>query len=65
MRFLVLSDMHNDDVFIHQLKEEFKKADGVIFGGDFAKYGQPETAEPPHWQKHDPPLPVPFVPEKG
>ena len=46
MRFLVLSDMHNDDVFIHQLKEEFKKADGVIFGGDFAKYGQPETAEP-------------------
>ena len=35
MRFLVLSDMHDDDVFIHQLKEEFQQADGVIFGGDF------------------------------
>lgn len=46
MRFLVLSDMHDDDVFIHQLKEEFQQADGVIFGGDFAKYSQPETAEP-------------------
>lgn len=46
MRFLVLSDMHDDDVFIHQLKDEFKQADGVIFGGDFAKYNHPETAEP-------------------
>ena len=46
MRFLVLSDMHDDDVFIHQLKEEFQQADGVIFGGDFAKYSQSETAEP-------------------
>ena len=46
MRFLVLSDMHDDDVFIHQLKDEFQKADGVLFGGDFAKYNFPETAEP-------------------
>ena len=46
MRFLVLSDMHDDDVFIHQLKDEFQKADGVLFGGDFAKFNFPETAEP-------------------
>lgn len=46
MRFLVLSDMHNDEVFLPQLKDEFAKADGVLFGGDFAKYNHPETAEP-------------------
>lgn len=46
MRFLVLSDMHNDEVYIKQLQDEFKKAEGVLFGGDFAKYNHPETAEP-------------------
>lgn len=46
MRFLVLSDMHDDDVFIHQLKDEFQQADGVIFGGDFAKFNHLDTAEP-------------------
>ena len=46
MRFLVLSDLHNDEVFLPQLKDEFAKADGVLFGGDFAKYNHPETAEP-------------------
>ena len=46
MKFLVLSDIHGDLEHLGKLEGEFKKADAVLFAGDFAKFGEPETAEP-------------------
>ena len=46
MKFLVLSDIHGSVENIEKLDAEFKAADAVIFGGDFAKFGSPETGKP-------------------
>ncbi len=46
MRFLLLSDMHGDTAVMDKLADEFAKADAVLFGGDFAKFGHAETGLP-------------------
>lgn len=46
MKFLVLSDIHGNLENIDKLDAEFKNADAVLFGGDFAKFGSPETGKP-------------------
>ncbi|HZK20290.1 MAG TPA: metallophosphoesterase family protein [Treponemataceae bacterium] len=46
MRFLVLSDIHGDLKYLELLNEEFADADAVLFAGDFAAMGKPETALP-------------------
>lgn len=39
MRILILSDIHGEDKYLDSIDEEFKKADCVLFAGDFAKLG--------------------------
>lgn len=46
MKFLVLSDIHGDLAYIEQLKQELAVADGILFGGDFARFNEPETGLP-------------------
>jgi len=46
MKFLVLSDIHGKLENLEKLEAEFKKADAVLFAGDFAKFGETETGEP-------------------
>lgn len=46
MRFLVVSDIHGDMAYVNKLDTEFAEADGVLFGGDFARFKEPETALP-------------------
>jgi len=46
MKFLVLSDIHGDVDALDRLDGQFKVADGVLFGGDFAKFEHTETALP-------------------
>lgn len=46
MRFLVLSDIHGDLDHLDKLDEEFAACDCVVFAGDFAKFGSPETGLP-------------------
>ena len=46
MKFLVISDIHGSVENVEKLDSEFKLADAVLFGGDFAKFGSPETGKP-------------------
>lgn len=46
MHFLILSDAHADTEYLSKLDDEFKKADAVIFAGDFTNYNEPEKAMP-------------------
>lgn len=46
MKFLVISDLHGNLEVLDKMDEAFKKADGVIFAGDFAKFGNEETGLP-------------------
>ncbi|MCR5699368.1 MAG: metallophosphoesterase family protein [Treponemataceae bacterium] len=46
MRCLIISDGHGNLEMLDKLDEEFKKADCVLFGGDFAKFGETETGLP-------------------
>lgn len=46
MKFLILSDMHGDTAKVEQLAEQFAEADSVLFGGDFTKFGAPDTGKP-------------------
>ena len=46
MKFLVLSDIHGDVDALDRLDAQFKAADAVLFGGDFAKFEHTETAAP-------------------
>lgn len=46
MKFLVLSDIHGSIENLNKLDSQFKEADGVIFAGDFSKFGEPETGLP-------------------
>ena len=46
MKFLVISDIHGETEMIEKLDPCFKKADGVIFAGDFAKFEHEETGLP-------------------
>ena len=46
MKFLVISDIHGNVENVEKLDSEFKSADAVLFGGDFAKFGSPETGKP-------------------
>ena len=46
MKFLVLSDSHGDVDARDKLDAEWKAADAVLFGGDYAKFEHAETAEP-------------------
>ena len=46
MRFLIISDGHGDLDVLDKLDSEFEKTDVVLFGGDFAKFKEPETGLP-------------------
>lgn len=46
MKFLVISDLHGNLDVLDKMDEIFKQADGVIFAGDFAKFGDEETGLP-------------------
>jgi hypothetical protein len=46
MRFLVLADIHGDIESLEKLDEEFAQSDAVLFAGDFARFGNPETGLP-------------------
>ncbi|MDD7451231.1 MAG: metallophosphoesterase [Treponema sp.] len=46
MKFLVISDLHGAVDNLNKLDFQFKKCDGVLFAGDFAKFGAPETGRP-------------------
>ena len=46
MRFLIISDGHGDLDVLDKLDSEFEKSDVVLFGGDFAKFKEPETGLP-------------------
>ena len=46
MHFLILSDAHADTGYLSKLDDEFKKADAVIFAGDFTNYDEPDKAMP-------------------
>lgn len=46
MKFLVISDLHGNLDVLDKMDEIFKQADGVIFAGDFAKFGNEETGLP-------------------
>lgn len=46
MNFLVISDIHGNVEVLDKLDEEFKKADAVLFAGDFAECFKTETAKP-------------------
>ena len=46
MRILIISDGHGNLEMLDKLDDEFKKADLVLFGGDFAKFGEVETGLP-------------------
>ncbi|MCR4579017.1 MAG: metallophosphoesterase family protein [Treponema sp.] len=43
MKFLVLSDLHAVNDRLDSLDKQFKEADAVLFGGDFAECFKPET----------------------
>lgn len=45
MKFLVISDLHAVNEQLDKLDEQFAKADGVLFGGDFAECFKPETGK--------------------
>ena len=45
MKFLVLSDLHANNSILDKMNEQFSKADGVIFAGDFAECFKPETGK--------------------
>ncbi|MBE6350510.1 MAG: serine/threonine protein phosphatase [Spirochaetaceae bacterium] len=46
MKILVLSDIHGDIDNLNKLENEFKTADLVLFGGDFARFNELETGKP-------------------
>ncbi len=46
MHFLVLSDAHANTEYLGKLDDEFKKADAVIFAGDFTNQNEAEKAMP-------------------
>ncbi|MBR1537734.1 MAG: metallophosphoesterase family protein [Treponema sp.] len=46
MKFLILSDIHGDLENLDKLDTQFKEADLVLFGGDFAKFEHLDTAKP-------------------
>lgn len=45
MKFLVISDLHAENEQLDKLDEQFAKADGVLFAGDFAACFKPETGK--------------------
>ena len=46
MRLMIISDLHGAVDELLKLESEFKKADAVLFAGDFAKFGEAETGLP-------------------
>ena len=46
MKFLVISDLHGNTDILDKLDKQFDQADGVLFAGDFAKFGEEATALP-------------------
>ena len=45
MKLLVISDLHAHNDVLDKLDAQFKEADAVIFGGDFAECFKPETGK--------------------
>lgn len=45
MKLLVLSDLHANNEMIDKMDDLFKKADAVLFAGDFAECFKPETGK--------------------
>lgn len=46
MKILVLSDIHGEVENLNKLDNEFKTADLVLFGGDFARFNELDTGKP-------------------
>ncbi len=46
MKFLIISDIHGNLENLDKLDGEFKSADAVFFGGDFARFEHEETGKP-------------------
>lgn len=46
MKFLVLSDIHGEAEKLDLLDDTFRAVDAVLFGGDFARFGEEETGAP-------------------
>ena len=46
MKFLIISDLHGNISALEKLDGEFKAADAVLFGGDFAAFNHTETGLP-------------------
>ncbi|MGN0729212.1 metallophosphoesterase family protein [Treponema sp.] len=46
MNFLIISDLHGNLEILDKMDSLFKQADGVVFAGDFAKFGSEETGLP-------------------
>lgn len=46
MKFLVISDLHGNLEVLDKMDDLFKKADAVLFAGDFAKFEHEETGLP-------------------
>ena len=45
MKLLVISDLHAANQILDKMDEQFSKADGVLFAGDFAECFKPETGK--------------------
>lgn len=45
MKILVISDLHAHNDVLDKMDAQFKEADAVIFGGDFAECFKPETGK--------------------
>ncbi|MCH5290200.1 MAG: metallophosphoesterase family protein [Treponema sp.] len=46
MKLLILSDLHANTAALEKMSAQFAAADAVLFAGDFARFGAPETALP-------------------
>ena len=46
MKFLVISDLHGNLDVLDKMDDNFKKADAVLFAGDFAAFKHTETGLP-------------------
>lgn len=46
VRLLLVSDAHGSVENVRRLADEARAADAVLFGGDFARFGAPETGRP-------------------
>lgn len=58
MKVLIISDIHGNVENVGALSAEIEKADMVLFGGDFAKFGHAKTGKPVLEALEKSPVPV-------